>query len=122
MLRGLAAAAAAGLTPVKVNAVLMRGVNDDEAADLLDFALAAGYELRFIEQMPLDPQHGWDRSTMVTADEIRADILRRHTSDGRAGPRQRPGGDVPGRRRAAAGRDHRRASRRRSAPTATGCG
>jgi cyclic pyranopterin phosphate synthase len=79
VLRGLSAAAAAGLTPVKVNAVLMRGVNDDEAADLLEFALAAGYELRFIEQMPLDPQHGWDRSTMVTADEIRADILRRHT-------------------------------------------
>ena len=76
VLRGLEAAAEAGLTPVKVNAVLMRGVNDDEAADLLDFALAAGYELRFIEQMPLDPQHGWDRSKMVTADEIRAGILR----------------------------------------------
>ncbi|MET8834032.1 GTP 3',8-cyclase MoaA [Micromonospora sp. NPDC004540] len=72
VLAGLAGAAAAGLTPVKVNAVLMRGVNDDEAPALLRFALAHGYELRFIEQMPLDAQHGWDRSTMVTADEILA--------------------------------------------------
>jgi cyclic pyranopterin phosphate synthase len=78
VLRGLEAAAAAGLTPVKVNSVLMRGVNDDEAPDLLAFALKAGYELRFIEQMPLDPQHGWDRKKMVTAQEIRADILRTH--------------------------------------------
>ncbi|HEX4016028.1 MAG TPA: GTP 3',8-cyclase MoaA [Frankiaceae bacterium] len=85
VLRGLEAAADAGLTPVKVNAVLMRGVNDDEAADLLDFALAAGYELRFIEQMPLDPQHGWDRSQMVTAQEIRTDILRRHALDAEPG-------------------------------------
>jgi cyclic pyranopterin phosphate synthase len=79
VLRGLEAAAAAELTPVKVNAVLMRGVNDDEAADLLDFALERGYELRFIEQMPLDPQHGWDRSKMVTAEEIHAGIASRHT-------------------------------------------
>jgi cyclic pyranopterin phosphate synthase len=72
VLAGLAGAAAAGLTPVKVNAVLMRGVNDDEAPALLRFALAHGYELRFIEQMPLDAQHGWDRAAMVTADEILA--------------------------------------------------
>lgn len=72
VLAGLAGAAEAGLTPVKINAVLMRGVNDDEAPALLRFALAQGYELRFIEQMPLDAQHGWDRSTMVTADEILA--------------------------------------------------
>ena len=72
VLAGLAGAAEAGLTPVKINAVLMRGVNDDEAPALLRFALAHGYELRFIEQMPLDAQHGWDRSTMVTADEILA--------------------------------------------------
>ncbi|WP_435129499.1 GTP 3',8-cyclase MoaA [Actinacidiphila sp. bgisy144] len=70
VLDGLAAARAAGLTPVKVNAVLMRGVNDDEAPDLLAWALAEGYELRFIEQMPLDAQHGWQRSGMVTAEEI----------------------------------------------------
>ncbi|GIJ22083.1 GTP 3',8-cyclase MoaA [Micromonospora lutea] len=70
VLAGLAGAATAGLTPVKVNAVLMRGVNDDEAPALLRFALDHGYELRFIEQMPLDAQHGWDRAAMVTADEI----------------------------------------------------
>jgi GTP 3',8-cyclase len=50
----------------------MRGLNDDEPAALLRFALAHGYELRFIEQMPLDAQHAWDRKTMVAADEILA--------------------------------------------------
>ncbi|MFI7606807.1 GTP 3',8-cyclase MoaA [Micromonospora sp. NPDC049366] len=76
VLAGLAGAAAAGITPVKINSVLMRGVNDDEAPALLRFALDHGYELRFIEQMPLDAQHGWDRTTMVTADEILASLAR----------------------------------------------
>jgi GTP 3',8-cyclase len=70
VLAGLEAAAAAGLTPVKVNAVLMRGINDDEAVPLLSFCLERGYELRFIEQMPLDAQHGWKRAEMVTAAEV----------------------------------------------------
>jgi cyclic pyranopterin phosphate synthase len=70
VLAGLAAAAEAGLTPVKVNTVLMRGVNDDEAVPLLRFCLRHGYQLRFIEQMPLDAQHGWRREDMITADEI----------------------------------------------------
>ncbi|GIF24992.1 GTP 3',8-cyclase [Paractinoplanes tereljensis] len=74
VLRGLAAAAAAGLTPVKINTVLMRGINEDEAPELLRFALAHGYQLRFIEQMPLDAQHQWDRHTMVTAEEILASL------------------------------------------------
>ncbi|GAA1988508.1 GTP 3',8-cyclase MoaA [Kitasatospora viridis] len=72
VLAGLAAAEAAGLTPVKVNSVLMRGVNDHEAADLLAWSLEHGYQLRFIEQMPLDAQHGWDRAGMITAEEILA--------------------------------------------------
>ncbi len=72
VLAGLEAAAATGLAPVKVNAVLMRGLNDDEAVELLQFCLDRGYELRFIEQMPLDAQHGWRRENMVTADEILA--------------------------------------------------
>jgi len=72
VLAGLAAATAAGLSPVKVNAVLMRGLNEDEAVPLLAFCLEHGYQLRFIEQMPLDAQHGWRRSDMVTADEILA--------------------------------------------------
>lgn len=67
---GLEAAAAAGLGPVKVNAVLMRGVNDDQAAELLGWCLERDYELRFIEQMPLDAQHGWSRDGMITAEEI----------------------------------------------------
>ena len=70
VLAGLAAAAGAGLAPVKVNTVLMRGVNADEAVPLLRFCLERGYQLRFIEQMPLDAQHGWKRTEMVTADEI----------------------------------------------------
>jgi cyclic pyranopterin phosphate synthase len=70
VLAGLSSAAAAGLTPVKVNAVLMRDLNDDEAPDLLAYCLEHGYEVRFIEQMPLDAQHGWQRSEMVTADSI----------------------------------------------------
>jgi GTP 3',8-cyclase len=74
VLSGLAAAADAGLAPVKLNTVLLRGVNDDEAVPLLRWALGEGYHLRFIEQMPLDAQHGWDRATMVTAEEILADL------------------------------------------------
>jgi GTP 3',8-cyclase len=70
VLDGLAAAAAAGLAPVKINAVLMRGINDDEAPRLLRWAIDRGYEMRFIEQMPLDAQHSWDRAQMVTAQEI----------------------------------------------------
>jgi cyclic pyranopterin phosphate synthase len=72
VLAGLHGAAEAGLTPVKLNAVLLRGINEDEAPELLRFALAHGYQLRFIEQMPLDPQHAWDREKMVTAAEILA--------------------------------------------------
>jgi len=74
VLTGLAAAAAAGLTPVKVNAVLMRDLNDDEAPELLAYCLERGYELRFIEQMPLDAQHGWKRTEMVTSGEVLASL------------------------------------------------
>jgi cyclic pyranopterin phosphate synthase len=79
VLDGLAAAAAAGLSPVKVNAVLMRDLNDDEAVPLLRYCLDRGYELRFIEQMPLDAQHGWKRAEMVTAEEILAALGREFT-------------------------------------------
>jgi cyclic pyranopterin phosphate synthase len=70
VLAGVEAAAANGLTPVKINAVLLRGVNDDQAGELLQWSIDHGYELRFIEQMPLDAQHVWRRDTMITADEI----------------------------------------------------
>jgi cyclic pyranopterin phosphate synthase len=70
VLAGVTAARAAGLDPVKINTVLMRGINDHEAPDLLRWAMAEGVQLRFIEQMPLDAQHGWTRGEMVTAAEI----------------------------------------------------
>ncbi|CAL99914.1 GTP 3',8-cyclase MoaA [Saccharopolyspora erythraea] len=70
VLEGLEAAKAAGLEPVKVNTVLMRGLNGHEACDLLRYCVEHDYQLRFIEQMPLDPQHGWDRGQMITAEEI----------------------------------------------------
>jgi cyclic pyranopterin phosphate synthase len=79
VVEGLNAAREAGLTPVKINSVLMRGINDDEAPELLSWALDNAYELRFIEQMPLDAQHGWQRDNMVTAEEILAKLSTRFT-------------------------------------------
>jgi len=76
VVRGLTAAAHAGLTPVKVNAVLLRGHNADQAGELLRWCLDRGYDLRFIEQMPLDAQHGWSRAEMVTAAEIQESLAR----------------------------------------------
>ena len=70
VLAGIEAAQRAGLTPLKVNAVLMRGVNDDEAVPLLRHALEHGWSLRFIEQMPLDAGGAWERGDMVTAAEV----------------------------------------------------
>ncbi|APF40328.1 GTP 3',8-cyclase MoaA [Neomicrococcus aestuarii] len=74
VMAGIDAALTAGLTPVKINAVLMRGVNDHEAADLLHWALERGLELRFIEHMPLDADKKWVRDGLVTASEIREQI------------------------------------------------
>lgn len=76
---GLEAAREAGLTPVKVNTVLMPGLNGDEAPELLAWAVAHGYELRFIEQMPLDAQHGWKRDGMITAGDILESLRTRFT-------------------------------------------
>jgi cyclic pyranopterin phosphate synthase len=77
VLEGIAAAAASGLRPLKLNAVAMRGVNDDELVDLVEFAVAHDAQLRFIEQMPLDAGHTWDRTQMVTRDEILATLAER---------------------------------------------
>ncbi|MFB7308975.1 GTP 3',8-cyclase MoaA [Streptomyces sp. NPDC056192] len=79
VLAGLEAARDAGLTPVKVNTVLMPGLNGDEAPDLLAWAVEHGYELRFIEQMPLDAQHGWKRDGMITAGDILSSLRTRFT-------------------------------------------
>jgi len=88
---GLGAAAAAGLGPVKVNAVLLRGINDGHAPELLQWCLDRGYELRFIEQMPLDAQHRWSRASMVTAEEIFASLETVFTLT----PAEEPRGSAP---------------------------
>ncbi len=72
VLAGVAAACAAGLEPIKINSVLMRDSNLEQAPELLGWALRHGYRLRFIEHMPLDADHIWSRASMVTADEILA--------------------------------------------------
>ena len=74
VIAGLEAAREAGFAPIKVNAVLMRGVNDDEVVPLAGWAREQGYELRYIEWMPLDFQHSWDRSQLVSGAEVLARI------------------------------------------------
>ncbi len=66
---GISAAKLAGF-PIKINSVLMRNINDSEAILLLDWAIENNFELRFIEQMPLDAQHAWDKNLMITQQEI----------------------------------------------------
>ncbi len=73
-LAGLEAAKRAGFAPIKINAVLVRGHNEDEAVPLARWARGQGFELRFIEWMPLDFGRTWDRSQLVTADEILAQV------------------------------------------------
>lgn len=82
---------AAGLHPVKINAVVMPGINDGDIVELADFALHKGAQLRFIEQMPLGPREQWDRSTMVTAD----DILDRLKTEFDLRPARAPRGSAP---------------------------
>lgn len=84
---GLAASYDVGLGPVKVNAVLLRGVNDDQAGELLDWCLERDYRLRFIEQMPLEAQGNWTRDQMVSADEILEQLRLTHRIDVDEAPR-----------------------------------
>ncbi len=79
VLAGLEAAHRAGLGPVKVNAVLLRGINDQHAPELLRYCLEHDYQLRIIEQMPLDAQHNGSREGMITAAEIFASLEREFT-------------------------------------------
>jgi GTP 3',8-cyclase len=65
VLAGLRAAEAAGLTPIKINTVVIGGSNDDEVVDFARWARETGYEVRFIEYMPLDAQHAWERAKVV---------------------------------------------------------
>lgn len=70
VIKGIDAALEAGLSPVKVNAVAMRGVNEEGLRDLLRFCLQRGLQLRIIEHMPLGPRETWTRERMVPADEV----------------------------------------------------
>jgi cyclic pyranopterin phosphate synthase len=70
VLAGIDAALDAGLTPVKVNCVVIRGVNDDEVVDLAAFGRAKGVGMRFIEFMPLDAEGRWSMDQVVPAGEI----------------------------------------------------
>lgn len=74
VLAGIVAARDAGLSPVKINTVLMRAINDDEVLSLVEWALDHGLALRFIEQMPLDAQRAWSRADMVEAGDILAQL------------------------------------------------
>jgi cyclic pyranopterin phosphate synthase len=70
VIEGIAAAREAGLAPIKINTVLMRDINGDEAIPLLKWALKENLNLRFIEQMPLDAGDAWTRLNLITADQI----------------------------------------------------
>lgn len=91
VIEGLAAAQRAGLGPIKVNAVLDPVTGRDDVVALLEFCLAHDYQLRVIEQMPLDAGHQWRRGEVLTADDIRT-ILQRHFT---LTPDPRPRGSAP---------------------------
>lgn len=70
VMRGLHAAAREDLGPIKINTVVMRGVNDDEAVAFAELAREADYEIRFIEYMPLDAQDEWSADRVVPGREL----------------------------------------------------
>jgi cyclic pyranopterin phosphate synthase len=74
VLDGIDAATGAGFAPVKVNVVMMRGVNEDEAVDFATFGRERGVQPRFIEFMPLDADGGWTMDQVVPADDTLAAI------------------------------------------------
>lgn len=74
VLAGLQAARAAGLGPIKINAVLLRGINDTEVVPLVEWAVSNGFEMRFIEDMPLDGDRSWTATNVIPARDIRAAI------------------------------------------------
>src|SRR5918995_7257192 len=77
VLAGIAAAKAAKLDPIKINAVIVRGHNEDEVADFASFARDYDVKMRFIEFMPLDSGHEWAREDVVSGKEIRDRISER---------------------------------------------
>ena len=81
VLEGIEAAVDAGLDPVKLNVVVMRGVNDDEVVDLAEFGRERGVTVRFIEWMPLDADQQWQSEAVVSQAEIVAAIDAVHPID-----------------------------------------
>jgi cyclic pyranopterin phosphate synthase len=77
VLDGIETAKTAGLSPIKINAVIVRGHNDDEVADFAAFAREHDVKMRFIEFMPLDSGHEWARDQVVAGREIRERISER---------------------------------------------
>jgi cyclic pyranopterin phosphate synthase len=77
VLTGIEAAKQAGLQPIKINAVIVRGHNEDEVADFAAFAREHDVKMRFIEFMPLDSGHDWSRDDVVSGREIRERISER---------------------------------------------
>ena len=91
VIRGIESARDAGLDPVKVNAVMMRGLNDDQGSELLEWCLQRGLQLRFIEQMPLDADHKWALENLVSAEDIRSELSENYV----IAPNQAPRGSAP---------------------------
>ncbi len=96
VLAGIEAANAAGLTPVKINMVAIKGFNDDEILDFARLSLAKPYHVRFIEYMPFNTEEGWQREKCLSAAEIKEMIEKGvgpleavHDSGAGAGPARR---------------------------------
>ncbi len=86
VMSSITAVADAGMLPLKLNTLILRGQNEADILPLADFALRRGFELRFIEQMPLGPKHSWDRNEMVSRDEILAELRTKYHLTALANP------------------------------------
>ena len=94
VLKSIDTAHEVGLTPVKVNSVVMPGQNEQDIIPLAQYCLERGHQLRFIEQMPLGPREKWDRSRMITQTEILAILRERFELT----PAEEPRGAAPAER------------------------
>lgn len=88
VLRGLEAAATAGLSPIRINAVVVRGVNVDEVVDFAALARERDLHVRFIEYMPLDAGHRWTQEQVVPSAELKVRIEDASSFVGRRPPSQ----------------------------------
>ena len=94
VIEGILAAKEAGFDPVKINAVAIRGETEEDVVPLARFAREHGLELRFIEYMPLDAGHHWEREKVLFAADI-IELHRRGDRPSRPGERSRPAGACP---------------------------